>query len=181
MKIINYLIISFLALLAGAIMVALHYDWLIVQLPTQKRMAKSPQATSAVQRKKVALSFWKNNKWKVENSDILVSEDLATTLEHLLNAWLAILEEEQILDKKVTLQAVLITPADQAYISLDCSPFAREASTWTKLMWMEGLLKTIRENGAKIRQVQLLVHHKPLQDYHLDFSNPWPIQGFLAH
>lgn len=169
------------ALLAGGIMVAIHYDWLILRLPNKNLALKKTNVTGTIQRKKVSLSFWKNHKWHRENSDILVSDDLATTLEHLINAWLAILDEEQVMDKKVALQAVLLTQADHAYISFDRSPFTKEAPTWDKLVWIEGLLKTIRENWGKIRQIQFLVHHKPLQDYHLDFSNPWPIQGFLSY
>jgi hypothetical protein len=33
--------------------------------------------------------------------------------------------------------------------------------------------------GFSIKKVCFLSHHQPLQDPHLDFTNPWPIDGFL--
>jgi hypothetical protein len=44
---------------------------------------------------------------------------------------------------------------------------------------IEGLLKTLRENDIKIQRIHFLLHHQPLVDYHLDFSHPWPLEGFL--
>ena len=48
-------------------------------------------------------------------------------------------------------------------------------------MWIEELLKTIKESGIPVQTIRLLVYSKPLQDNHLDFSHSWPISGYSRH
>jgi len=84
------------------------------------------------------------------------------------------------MEKKITVQTVLLSTSDQvAYLSFDSDPLSKESSTFDKWMLIEGLLKTIRENSVRLQQIQLLVHHQLMQDPHLDFSKPWPVDGFL--
>lgn len=52
-------------------------------------------------------------------------------------------------------------------------------SIHAKLMWVEGLLKTIHSSGLALQSVHFLHNHQPLQDPHLDFTNPWPVHGFV--
>ena len=65
------------------------------------------------------------------------------------------------------------------YISFDRSPLSKGSSTYEKLLWVEGLLKTVRANDSRIQSVHFLVHHQPLVDATLDFSYAWPIGGFI--
>jgi hypothetical protein len=84
------------------------------------------------------------------------------------------------MEKKVSLQSVVPSPSGvEAYISFDRNPFTKNQSTYEKFMWIEGLLKTVRENGIQLQSIYFLVHHQPLTDFHLDFSNAWPISGFI--
>jgi len=110
---------------------------------------------------------------------MLWTGDKATNIQYLLQSWLSLLDEEQAMKKKVSIQAVLLASSDtQAYLSFDRNPFGQDDSTYDKLMWLEGLLKTLRENEIKLQGVYFLVHHQTMDDYHLDFSNPWPMYGF---
>ena len=84
------------------------------------------------------------------------------------------------MEKKVVVQTVLLSASDQvAYLSFDSGPLSEESSTFDKWMLIEGLFKTIRKNNVPLEQIQLLVHHQLMKDPHLDFSKPWPIDGFL--
>jgi hypothetical protein len=65
-------------------------------------------------------------------------------------------------------------------LSFDRSPFPTEWTTYEQWMWIESLLKTVRDNDIRIQRIRFLVHHQELIDYHLDFSNPWPIIGFAG-
>ena len=47
-------------------------------------------------------------------------------------------------------------------------------------MWIEGLLKTVRENNIHVQSLYFLVRNKPLHDAHLEFCHPWPLAGYLA-
>ena len=81
--------------------------------------------------------------------------------------------------KKVVIQSILTDASGrEAFISFDRNPLAKEKSTFQKLMWVEGLLNTIKGSGLPIENIQLLIHHKPLSDAHLDFTHPWPISGY---
>ncbi len=115
-----------------------------------------------------------------EETELIWSDDLAKTIELLINSWLSLLDEEEIIEKRITVQSVALCPRQQeAYLYFDRYPFNKEESTFEKCIFLEGLLKTIRHNDIKIQLVRFLVHHEPMQDYHLDFSNSWPIAGFL--
>lgn len=179
MKISSYFFISLFAVTAGAFFAALHYEWIVIRIPIQKIEEKNLPVHKKNERKKVTLHFWHHNTWHTETTDILASEDTGQTVEHLVQAWLTTLEEEAT-EKKMPLQAVLVSASGIAYVSFARNPFCQEESSWEKLMWVEGLLKTIHGNIKSIQQVQLLVNHKPAQDQHLDFSAPWPVAGFLG-
>ena len=58
--------------------------------------------------------------------------------------------------------------------------FEKEANTFEKWMFIEGILRTLKENGIPVQQVQFLRLRVPLNDPHLDFSKAWPIQGFMS-
>lgn len=128
----------------------------------------------------MTLHFFKHNAWHKEKIEIIYSKtkkDVA--IKRLANAWLRVLDEENLMKKKVSIPYVLLYSSEnELSICFDRSPFHKEMSSYDKLMWIEGLLKTIREARLGIDKMTLTVHHKPLRDYHLDFSHPWPIQGY---
>lgn len=170
----------------GALFYALHQEWLVIWYArpynAYESVSNSTENASQViaARKKVSLIFWKNERWTQESQELVWPTDKAQALTYLLNSWCALLEEEHISDQKITVQSVLLANGGtQALISFDRIPFAKESATITKWLLLEGLLKTIRENKIALTDVVFLVRHQPLRDYHLDFSNPWPIQGFF--
>lgn len=179
MNIKNVLALSILSALCGAVYVAYMYDIIMIRLPGSTQELDKQQHCSII-KKNVKLYGWRHDKWHHESVELIWSEDMVDTLSRLIPAWLTMLEEEKMDQKKISLQSITISPHGQAYLSLDRNPFTKEASTFEKLMWVESLLKTIRDNGINLQSIQFLVHHQPLQDYHLDFSNPWPLTGFLT-
>ena len=164
----------------GILFFCFYQEWIIVHISFG---TKPPQTTfeSSAQKKTISLSFWKGNKWQKEDIEILVSHDTAQTLSYITNRWFSLLDEEEILNKKITVQNVSLDQSgNHAYLSFDRYPFNRESSAFEKCMVIEGLLKTIKEAGIKTVYYYFLVHHKPIQDYHLDFAHPWPLYGFLS-
>ncbi|MFC1845679.1 hypothetical protein ACFLX2_00970 [Candidatus Dependentiae bacterium] len=185
MKSINLILLSLLSLIVGALYLALSQGWILFHYPSYKTQTEQTSANLRAEKKQVKLIFWHQNKWQSESVEILVTQDPAQTLQHLVNNWLSLLDEEQLMKKKVTLQSALIrsdnrtSSIDEAYLSFDRNPFDEKSSTHEKWMWIESLLKTIRENGIALQSVRFLVHHQIMQDNHLDFSNPWALAGFL--
>lgn len=170
-------------IILGAILCAIAYflinnECIIFKSPFAATYAVSIQ-TNSIERKKVNLHYFHFDTWHYEDVELLWPADDTLKLSYLTGSWLSLLDDAHIMAKKVSVQSAIITN-NVAYISFDRNPFSKEQSTYQKLLWVEGLLKTIRENGIKIQAIQFLSHHHPLNDYHLDFSNPWPMSGFLV-
>lgn len=131
---------------------------------------------AGTQKKNISLFFFKDERWHKEEVDCLWSDDQAATLKNIVSKWLSLADEEEVLQKKVTLlHATFSISNKNAYLSFDRYPFNKESSTHEKYMIIKGIIKTVQSSGLKINSLQFLVHHKPLQDYHLDFSHPWPL------
>jgi len=130
-------------------------------------------------KKQVNLHYWHQHAWHIETRDIIWKKDVGRNLTLLINNWLNVLDEEKVIEKKITVQTALLSPSGhEAYISFDRNPLHKEVSIFEKWMLLEGMLKTIRANQIPVQQVRLLVHHQLLHDTHLDFSKAWPVHGF---
>lgn len=155
----------------------IYNELIIIRLPFKKIGIPVEQGKS--QRKTMKLTYWNGDTLLNEEKELLFSTNRARTLYDLTSSWLAIQEEEQLLPKKISLQSVMLDASGhEAFISFDRSPFAKGASIHQKLLWVESFLTTIKQNGLPIKTVRLLVYAKPLSDIHLDFSHPWPIEGY---
>lgn len=162
----------------GMIFFMISNQWLIIHINTGRSAIE--KKTLTIEKKPLRLHFWKEGKWNYEDTEILWSQDITHTLIHSANRWFSLLDEEGLHSKKIIAQnASLSSSGTIAYLSLDRYPFENESSAYEKYMLIEGLLKTLRENTLPITHICFLVHHKPLNDYHLDFSHPWPLKSFL--
>lgn len=179
MRSTSFLLLSCLCLAAGIITYAFYNELLIVQIATNKNSLVPPVST--VEKKKFLLHYWHNAAWHTEDKELIQATDLRKTIGYLITAWLNLLEEEQLIHKKTTVQSVMLDQTErELYISFDHSFLPKHYSTYEKLLLVEGLLKTIRASTPQISHIIFLVHHQPLQDAHLDFTQPWPITGFLS-
>jgi len=178
MKINKFTALCFSTLFAGILFFAYQQGWLVIRLPLYSSSARTLSAADTT-KKNVKLIFWHNGTWHTEYQELIWGASTEKNCLYLINTWLTLLDEENIMDKHVTLQSALAPSGQEMYLSFDRSPFQPEDTTFTKWMWIEGLLKTLRENEVKLTSVQLLVDHQPLIDQHLDFTNPWPLCGFI--
>ena len=161
-----------------AIFVALWYKDVIVF-----RFSSHSLSQSQVQshyKKLCRITFSRRGQWAHESVELMLNESRADTIARIANAWLNLLDQEGIIKKRVLIESVLMS-ADQkyAYVSFDRNLFDKSLAAYQKLLLLEGLLKTWRENGVVLQGIYFQAHHQPLQDYHLDFSNAWPLLGFL--
>lgn len=163
--------------LLGTVFFAYQCEWLIVRSP-QIGTTRSNQVKI---KKNITIHFWHDDRWHSEKQDLLWSNDTADNLYYLITNWLNTLDTEEITSKKVALQTATISPSGtDAYLSFDHNPLQPEWSTFQKWMWIEGILKTVRDQRLPIQNLYILVHHKPLIDRHLATNNAWPISGFIA-
>ena len=165
-KIIITCILSFVA---GVFLLAYLQSWIIFARPSFKKN-KLPQ-TQNIMKKKVTLKYWHHDEWRSEETELIWKDDKASNIFYVINNLLTLMEEEEVLSKKVSLESSLISPTGQEiFVSFDRNPFDKESSTFEKWIIIESILQTIKENSIPIQSIRFLVHHKPLNDYHLDFS-----------
>ncbi len=135
--------------------------------------------SALIHKKQITHYYYHGDKWKTEKQEMLWQDSAEKNIFHLINAWLALLDEEHITTKKTTLQSALITSAQCVYLSFDHNILRKDETIFKKWMMIEGLLKTMVVNEIPIHTVQFLVQHQPLHDAHLDFSLSWSVYGFL--
>ncbi len=162
----------------GLIFFAFKQHYIILNFSSHIPM-QTHSATS--NKKKVLVHYWHNEQWNQEEVSLLLSEHTYNNIYHLISQYLQLLQDESIIKHKTIIQQVLINYDDQeALLSFDRVPWNKEFCTQDTLMIVEGILRTIKANEPRIKKVRFLVNHQPMTDTHLDFSNAWPIDGFLA-
>lgn len=177
MKPLQYLLLSLSSFFIGLIFYCYYHEIIIIRKFSHTTQAVS---TAPVIKRNFTLHYWKDKAWHKDEKELIDAEDKTQTLNYLITSWLGLTEEEGLLQRKTSIQSIMLDMQGQeAFISFDCNPLKKESSTQAKWMWIEGLLKTVRENKIPVIAIRFLVHHKPLHDYHLDFSHSWPISGFL--
>jgi hypothetical protein len=174
-----FIITSLITTLGGILCFALIEEWIIIKHPWwQTYEQRNPNAFS----KHIAAIFiWSNNQWINEKNNMIWSEtDIIDNIKLLTQATLTFLFEEELTKKKVYVEAVMNTADNtETLIMFDRNPFSKTMSTRQKLLIIESILKTIRENGIKAPKIRFLVNNQTLADPHLDFSISWPLEGFF--
>ncbi len=166
--------------LAGIFFFAVKREFIIVRLPGYHYNPLHDPTAPATEKKIVTLWVRSRDTWQTEQQELLWTNDTAENMRLLVTNWLAFAQEEHSIEKKVAVQnCALSTSGQELYLSFDRNPLPKEQSILTKWLLLEGLLKTIRENKLPLVSIHFLVHNQPLQDPHLSFDLPWPVQGFL--
>ncbi len=151
-----------------------YQEWLIISWHKPYHHNETALSTS---KKNIILGREENNEWVQESVQTLWSNNQEENLKTLTATWLSWLEDEQVLSKKIMVESVLLSPSGyEAYVSFDQSPFENHWSIYRKDSFISALLKNYKKNGCTASSVYFLVHHKPLNDPHLDFNEPWPLQ-----
>jgi hypothetical protein len=174
-----YTTFSLVSLISGMLFFAYMHEWIIIRVPHRDEPAQNMAA--CVHKKMVTFYFWDNGIWQHDAWALCFSDnDHLLNIEYYVRYWLDYLREEGFIDQTINLESVLFSSSNSiAHVSFNQNPLPSQGSILQKWMWIESLLKTLRENGIKLQAVQLLVHHQPLVDDHLDFTNPWPLHGFM--
>jgi hypothetical protein len=151
-------------------LIILKYPFLNQQNYTQKSHTK----------KNIALHFFKET-WIVEQSDIIWSSCDAENAYNIIRTLLQELHEERCIKKKINIDGCFTDQSQKdLFVLFDRTPFSKHMSIQQKLYLIESILKTLRVNNINvINKVYFLVNNQCLTDSHLDFSQGWPIKGYL--
>lgn len=165
------LITSFIA---GTLFFCIYQEWLVIYWNKPYTITRSERGS---QKKMITLYRSHHDEWTTETVELLIPPHEQDGMKVLINAWLSWLTEEQVFSKKVQAESVLYSPSGyEMYLSFDQTPFASHWSIRQREQFLNALLKTLKENGCTASLVYFLVHHKPLHDTHLDFSQAWSLQ-----
>ncbi len=175
MKKTNLFLISSSALAMGLIMYLAHHEIILVSKTT---LTPKIQAHVA-QCNTIKLYYWHHERWHIETDTIIQTTHRVSDIYQLITHWFLYAREFDTIPL-VSVQAVTLAPNQTLlYLSLDKSPFKAEWSLFEKWMFMEGLLHTISFTFPSIKELCILKNHAAFIDRDLDFSQPWPISGFL--
>jgi hypothetical protein len=179
MKQVTIVWLCCLSLCIGLVYFGIQKQIIIVRVPPYTSTAGQSEGQSQSKRN-IMLYYWCQGAFKQESIAVIDAASQADTLHYIVTNWLTLVEQTSVLNKKVSLESVMLSTAHDAYISFDHSIFMKNESTYEKWMRVEGLLKTIRTANMGINRVCLHVRHSPLADAHLDFSRGWPVHGFMG-
>jgi len=176
-----FLIVLFVG---GSIFFLIQRNWLIINFSPRllenrsiKRIIKNKINLS----QKVKLYYWHDDKFIFEEKDFVKRSNKSDSLRNLVNNWLLFLHLERVISKKVVLDSVCLDQTEQqAFFSFDQIPYDTNWSIFKKWHFIESLFKTIKDAQININSIIFLVNHEKMHDNHLDFSQPWPIEGFLV-
>lgn len=164
------------SLMLGLFFIALRQNYIILNFWN----SGATQISSASHKKKVIISFWHNDQWKQEEVQLLIDSHVYNNTYHMMSQYLQLLFDESIIKHKVNVQQVLMNyDSQEIFVSFDRTIWSKDSCTVEKIMIVEGILKTLKKNEPSIKKVKFLMNHQPMTDAHLDFTNAWPIDGFL--
>ena len=169
--------LSIIFSIVSVLFFAYQESWLIFMVPNKKKIVQLSTETKPAE---AVLYFWKYGKWNFEKVSYIKSSDQAQNIKNLAHLYFRLLDDEEVIHNDVSVNSVVLNTNKQtAFISCNQSPFNSQDHTKAKLMIIEGLLKTLRENNVSVSSIQFLINHQPLDDDHLDFTIPWPLTGYL--
>ena len=174
------LVLFTLSALTGALFYLMYNEHIVILFPQHhikfnaQNSEQSLTATSIL----LFLPDTQNATFTTETAMLKRSYNTHSNHEQILQTWL---NTQNAPTHKIKLRSIALSP-DQRNIFInfvDISPFAHQTSTYNKLLWIQALFKTLHAYNNKLEYVYFLVNNKPVEDYELDFSRPWPIIGFI--
>jgi hypothetical protein len=178
-----YSTIIFACTLTGIVFFLVQRNWLVIHWSYKNTESHTGllNQKEPIAHKKIVLYYWKDEKFKTESTSLLWdTHNPEGNLKLLIKSWLTCLAEEKVVTPALTLESIALSSNDTtAYLSFNQSILSKEWSIFKKWQLIESLFKTLRAADLSITTVVFLVQNEPMQDDHIDFSQPLPTAGYL--
>lgn len=172
-------IVSILCLIIGGLFFLIQQNWVLIHWSFGKTYHTPVIKKDATWRKPIKLYFWKNEKYNTEDATILWNDQNTThNLKQIVQHWLICNQDEKNIKPSTTHEGVVLSTFGQAYLSFNQSILSKEWSIHKKWSVLESLFKTIRTTDIQVQALVFLVNNEPMEDDHIDFSQPFPIGGY---
>lgn len=166
-----------LSFACGALWYAMHTEIIIFSFP-----AFAEYTLQQADKKQVTL-FWRSEKELLqEHNECIWSKSTSQNISTVIATWLSYMQEEDLLDKRIKLETVALTPAaNEACISFTHTLFEQQQNCIKKWYIVESLFATLKPLFPELKTIRLLVQCQPLYDEHIDCSVSLPITQFLQN
>jgi hypothetical protein len=176
MKRVHYLGACLTSVLVALLIFALSHEYIIINYGSK---ITAQEIDAIAYKKNVTLYLYTSNMSYNEEIPLLTTSDLTHTIEQLISQWLSYAIQQKAI-KKIRLQhAVLSFNGTELFLSFDACLWDNQASTFERWMIIESILKTVHTYQSSIKKVRFLIDDQILSDRYLDFTNAWPIEGFM--
>ncbi len=180
---ISLSLISLACFCAGIFFFLLYRDFVIIKWVGSQgaRQLAKLRKGAAVTRKEVKYYFFKDDTVYFEEGIMIWDTSSPTkNIKLLISDWLVCLQGEKQISPTVFLNSVAFSfGKESVFLNFNKSFFSKNSSIHHKWQLIESLLRTMRGAGVTVQSVRFFVDDKLLRDDHLDFSQPWPITGFI--
>jgi len=166
-----------LAFACGAVWYAVHTEIIIFSIPA------FAEYTLQQTDKKILTLFWRTEKELLqESSECIWSKNTSQNMSTVISAWLSYMQNEGLLDKRIKLETLALTPAgNEAFVSFSHTLFDTLQNSIKKWYIVESLFETLRPQFPELKAIRLLVHGQPFYDEHIDCSVSLPLTPFLQN
>lgn len=172
------IVMSIISITGGALFFAISHNIIIIRIPTHK-IVQQPHVV--LKKELMRFTYWKGVTRCHEWRHIMQDDQDVVTAQRIINTYWTLVEDAGLLPSRVGVQAVTTDRAKQTLLcSLSNSPFNTETSVLDAWLIIEGLILTLRELMPQFQKILLLANHKVLTHSGLDYSRPWPLEGFSA-
>ena len=171
------LFLSSIACIFGAVWYAVHTEIIIFSIPA------FAEYTLQQTDKKILTLFWRTEKELIqESSECIWSKSTSLNMSTVIAAWLSYMQDEGLLDKRIKLETLALTPAgSEAFVSFSHTLFEQHQNSIKKWYIIESLFETLRPQFPELKSIRLLVHGQPFYDEHIDCSVSLPLTQFLQN
>lgn len=174
-----FYVLAFTCLVIGISFFLIQREFLVIQWSFANK--HSIANTSTTTKREITIYCWNGQQYIDHQTSLIWNRaNHLANLRVLVDAWLRLTYTEQILSQRVSLQSISWPKLDkEAYLSFDSKLLDHEWSIRTKIFFIQSLFKTISQAQIPLNHIIFLVHYQSMLDEHLDFSYPWPIDGFV--
>lgn len=171
----KYIFISaFISFLIGILFFAWYHEFVLICFDRQTRFQPM-----VAQQETITVWYFKAPNWHQEQQVIIADDNRISYVHKMIEQWVSALFNNGLLYKKISIQSVTFNATgSDLYISFERSPLHQQQSTQQKIMFINGLCKTLQENGVKAQRIHLLVQHAYVSDPHVLCNYGLPITGF---
>lgn len=176
MRKIIYLALSIVSILVGSLFYAITHNIIIIRYPPNYTIKT---AHGGLNKELMRFTYWKGTVPVHEWRHIIQDEEDIVNAQRIIAMYWTIIEDNGLFPSRIQVQSTATDRTGKVLLcSLSDNPCNTEASTLTAWLLIEGLILTLRELMPQFQKILFLVNHEPLVHPTLDYSCPWPFEGF---